>query len=231
MNKTVLQPIRYDDDGVAIYTTDQIDLYGIPSGTFYVIESVVYASNYGDSYVMEPKPVHRYCRLSRFRTTLLQLLGVTGFKTSRSLDMLDVVNDALPYSLSYTPTCMLWEEIRKVLKANKRQIFYNRIPVIAQNLDLATKKVVNRGLFNDIMNDFKKLERAFTTIKFNIDRIYFPSLRFIALKLCEEYNIQLPIDIPYCRTKQKFKSLHETYALLKCQIAEDEFNDVLINIC
>lgn len=118
----------------------------------------------------------------------------------------------------------MWEEIRKVLKVNQRQLFYNRIPVIAQELKLVTRRRISREKHMAIINDFKKLDGVFDDVKHMLKRKYFPSLRFMALKLCEEHGIQFPMNIPYCRTRQKFKMLNETFYMMQSKIAEDEFD-------
>jgi len=225
-----MKPFRVDPDGTEVYTTDQVDVYGLPNSLrFYVIETPEYAHPVQQEWfnIPEPKPVHRYCRLLRFKTTLYQLLGSTGFKTGRSNDLVDTVLQELPCSISYTPPCMLWEEIRKVLKKLKLHIFYNRIPVIANTLKLITHPRVSHKVMGEIIESFKKMSDAFDEIKHTLNRTYFPSMRFMALRLCQEYNVKLNIAIPFCRTIPRYTALHELYDKLMCKVAENELDALL----
>lgn len=225
-----MQPYRVDPDGTEVYTSDYIDLYGLPnSARYYVIETPEYTHPLQNDwlYIPETKPIHRYCRLLRFKTTLYQLLGSTGFKTERSNELVDRVLEELPCSIHYTPPCMLWEEIRKVLKKLKLHIFYNRIPVIANTLKLIQHPKVPHKVINEIISDFQKLSTAFDQIKHTLGRAYFPSMRFMALRLCQEHNVKLNISIPFCRTMPRYTALHEVYDKLLCKVAENELDALL----
>ena len=226
-----MYPIRYDDDGTAVFTTEQIDIYGYPTvDRYYVIETPQYVQPITPAVVWTPfvetKPPHRYCRLLRFRTTLSQLIGETGFKTGRSIDLIDNVMRELPCSISYTPPCMLWEEIRKVLKKQNLHIFYNRIPVIAAKLKLIQELKISTKTYKEILDQFKKLSEAFDQLKSTLGRTYFPSMRFMALRLCQEYNVNLNIDIPFCRTLPRYTQLNQVYNLLSCKVAENDFDNL-----
>jgi len=122
---------------------------------------------------------------------------------------------------------MLWEEIRKVLKKLKLHIFYNRIPVIANTLKLITHPRVSHKVMGEIIEAFKNMSDAFDEIKHTLNRTYFPSMRFMALRLCQEYNVKLNIAIPFCRTIPRYTALHELYDKLMCKVAENELDALL----
>lgn len=66
-----------------------------------------------------------------------------------------------------------------------------------------------------VIEKFKTMSFKFDSIKSSLDtRIYFPNLRYIALRLLEESGIVFNFDIPKIRTKRKLKVMEEIYGLI-----------------
>jgi hypothetical protein len=234
----MFEPIRIDEDGREVYTSDQIEVYGLPITTkeYYVLDLDVTAKPMLHTYETiqnfyfdkENKKVHRYCRKTRFRTTLAQLLGLNGFNTNKSKDMVNDIIYSLPWTTKYLPPCKAWEELRTILKRNQKQIFYNRIPAIAHKISNFVKnQPVDKEKIILILNDFEKMHNIFPKVQKELGRVYFPSLRFTALKLCAKYDIIPPVQIPLCRTMERYFKLSRIYSTIWCHIADYEFTMVL----
>lgn len=225
-----MQPYKFENQQ-AVFTSQQINNYGLPEDNgwdypYIVIEeeadSHPLTSSYESISNIRFKPVHRYCRISRFKIVLQQLMGDFGFSTKKSRDILSDVSFELPANISYTPPCLIWDTLWHVLKSNKISKYYNRIPAIIKRLNLAKYVKNNRTIFMKVMDDFKDLDRVFNTVKTKMKRNYFPSLRFIALKLLCRHGYSLPINIPFARTPAKVKRLEEDYDILWDKVGETE---------
>jgi hypothetical protein len=234
----MIKPKYIGKDGIAIFTTTQIDDYGTPESNgwtdkYYVVESVeligkpTYAQEL--QYRMERPPIHRYSRLTRFKMIVGQLLGHIGFVTERSKDMADEVGgEVSQFYRDYTPPCMVWETLRKVLKDNKRQIFYNRIHALAKRIGMIDhdSKITSRQ-WNALIEDFDSMHEIFPRIRHKLQRKYFPNLRFIALKLLKRHKVHLVIDVPLTRTPCKLAALEEDFSTIWQEI-EDEWLEFLL---
>lgn len=204
------EPIRVDQNGRATFTKNQVDIFGVPTkyASFEVIDNdQQYALSYADEENLKSqvKKVHRYSRTLRFRTLIFQLLNCVGFENRLSKEYIEDVKENLPENIIYTPPSRIWETLRKHLKGNNRRIFYNRIPALASDLDLVEPYSIRNSTrkINDILFDFDRLQEVFPEMKGELNRKYFPSLRFVALKLFEKHKVELPFPIPKMRTAAK----------------------------
>ncbi len=205
-----LQPIRFDDK-VAIFDTDQIDLFGPPElygyTNYQVIESSAHmVADWSFEQGRErARPIHRYNRVERFEFTLAQLLGLRG-------DIPYYVMAVMEYADKTPDKC--YNSIRSILKHYKFRKYYNRIPQIMFRLGLGNVFEWDRTdtTYRAIVNDFRKLQALFEQKKkFEWKRKYFPPLRFIAIKLIERYGGKCNFDINFIRTKRKQKSLGDIW--------------------
>ena len=82
-----VQPIRFDDDQVPVYTSQQIDLFGLPDHWGIVVYRVIELREDAAPFVMDFKmerdrnrlrPIHRYSRVERFESILYQLIACRG---------------------------------------------------------------------------------------------------------------------------------------------------------
>lgn len=230
------------ENGVHVYTSTYIDLYGVPDvEKFMVIEEPEYSHpvslSYFDQLQVEypkPKNVHHYSRFLRFKTVLSQILGLSGFKTQKSLLMLENVHEQMSSIYKYVPPCLAWDKVHKILRDHKYQVFYNRVPAILEIFEpvsISFKGIITPIIFHKILNKFRKMDTIFNKEKKNLGRKYFPSLRFIALKLLDEYGIKLPITIPLTRTTARLTSLTNTYNLLMLKIDENDFDFFIDQAC
>jgi hypothetical protein len=213
-----IQPIRIDPDFVPVYTSAQIKLFGIPDNwgmtCYRVIELKEDAAPFVTDFKMEQergrlRPIHRYSRVERFESVLYQLIGCRG-KVPKS-----IVNLVRENNYDKDPK-KVWNSIRKILKANHGRVYYNRISSIL--MCLGYNKKIQFGDSNElvrrIVQDFRILSGRFDTMKKTLKRVYFPSLRFIACKLLELYEVTFEFDIPFVRTPRKLKAMEEIWSLL-----------------
>jgi hypothetical protein len=226
------KPKYYNDEGVAVFTSVQIDDYGLPENhgfvdPYYVVESREFIGQptyeQGWQLKSELNNIHHYSRRIRFRTILGHLTGYIGFVTVKSNAMLDeVLESVTQFERDFTPPCMIWETLRKHLHEGRRQVFYNRIPAIAKKLKMIDREcIVTPKIWNSIIRDFDTMNEIFPRVRHKLARKYFPNLRFTALKLLEAYKVELPIRIPQARTAVKVKSLTEDYEKLWDYIYEE----------
>lgn len=77
-------PIKHDPDGVPVFSSTQIDDYGLPEHWGYEVYRVSESleANMVTDYKMEQemffRKIHRYSRVARFKVCLLNLLGERG---------------------------------------------------------------------------------------------------------------------------------------------------------
>lgn len=218
-----VQPIRYDQ-GLPIYTTEQVDLYGYPEDwgidNYLVIEERETSHPMVTDYQMETerrgalRPIHHYNRVERFQSILYQLIG------SRGVVPRLVITTIVQKGYDPHPD-RVWNSIRKLLKEHNWSLYYNRIPVILEQLGY--KRKIN---FNDqnafvlhIVNEFRKISARFEELKPQLERTYFPNLRYVVFKLLQENGATFEYSIPFLRTPRKEKVMDEIWSLLKTEVS------------
>lgn len=200
------------DGEIAVFTTEQVNLYGPPEyfgySKFYVVNNTEspmvmdYALENGDGRT-KFRPIHRYNRLERFTSTICTLLGG---KDSIPQEVLDV-----------TILCETWDECRAALKVEKMQKYYNHIPTIMKihGLDKPIQINLNDGVYMKMLNDFQIFQAAYNDLcrKGIITRKYFPSLRYIAFKIMEDNYAEFN-DVVFIRTPRKQKALDDIWDMI-----------------
>jgi len=235
----MLEPYRVDEFGVGYFKLASVQEFGRPEewgwlGAYNVIAEEedshprICTFKSSEAYhFIKPREVHHYCRISRFRSVLKHMMGLGGFSTRKSLDTLDEIAFELPINIKYTPPCLIWDAIWKLLKTNNISKYYSRIPTIIKKLKLGEFKSNNCvGVFIKVMDDFKDMDRVFEQVKESMDRKYFPSLRFIALKLLKRHNFDMPIAVPYARTSIKVDRLESDYDIFWNKLRELESEEL-----
>jgi hypothetical protein len=222
------KPHHYTASGRAVFTSEQLswarpDDFGF-FDEYEVIEeehsSHPLALNWVDERnLIKRRPVHRYSREERFKFTLAQLMGCSG-------DVPDHVLAAMPKSLYALDQDHLWEEVRRILKQHGWRLYYNRIPAILARLHLVPRSPSSTCTFQRIMEDFHRMHRVFSEIKQRLGRIYFPNLRYVAVRLMERHRIRLPFTIPKTRTFKKQESLDTIYDTIWTFIIDQDAQDV-----
>lgn len=209
-----MKPIRYEED-VAVFTTRDIDDYGYPEiygfTKYIVVETreLNLVTDYKMEHQYDLRPIHRYSRVARFKSTLFQLLGERGFVSDAAMGV--VKNYLKPDSSTK------WEDTRKILKHFRFRKFYDRIPTILSRLGygrsfdpLTSERVIA------IINDFRSLSDKFERTKETYNRKYFPNIRYIVFKLLDLHGIHLNYPVPFIRTDRKKKDLDSLWlGLLK----------------
>jgi len=236
-----MQPTYRDHTGRAIFSSSQVQKYGLPENNGWS-ETYLVAEEEADTHPLtttfktakeyafvKQREIHRYCRVSRFRSILRHIMGNGSLSTKKSMNFLDDIVHDLPILIKYTPPCLLWDEIRKTLKRNDGVKYYSRIPTIIKKLELANfDKSKNVHIFLRVMEDFREMDRIFELVKDDMQRTYFPSLRFTALRLLDRHGYTIPIAIPYARTSPRVDRLLKDYDIFWDKLRELE-NEGLID--
>jgi hypothetical protein len=197
-----MRPLKYDPDGIPCFCSFDIDDYGRPElygyKSYRVIESrdlnIVVDFKYSSA--CDLRPIHRYDRLLRFKNTLLNLIGERGKVPNHVLSMVK--------SFMKKDSKDPWNACRKILKHFKQRKYYDNIPYILKHLKLFdTFKIGNDFCLEDILNIFKRFVVEFEKKKGEYKRVYFPNMRYIALKLLKSFGIESSYKIPFARTARK----------------------------
>lgn len=209
-----MKPNRTDPDGVPVFTTRDIDDYGFPEHhgftVYRVIESrdLQLVTDFKTEQQYDLRPIHRYSRIARFKSTLYQLLGERGSVPPTVLAMVKaylVPNDPDP-----------WNSTRWILKHFKQSLYYNRIPFILNNL-LGTNshpKTTAKQL-DTIIKEYMVFASKFENMKHDCGLRYFPNMRFIVFKLLQKHSLFPNYPIPIIRTERKRKSLEKLWDSLQ----------------
>lgn len=212
-------PLRYEQ-GVPFFTSQQVDLYGYPHlygvDQYQVIELKEDAAPFVTDYDMEQerrgslRPVHHYNRVERFESILYQLLGCRGVVP------LTVIEHIQNVGFDLRPD-HIWDSVRSILKHQGWSIYYNRIPIILNQLGFAHRiEFGDRNAFLlDLVNQFRKISAKFEEMKSTLTRTYFPNLRYVAFKLLQENGAVFQYKIPFLRTPRKKKVMDELWEKLK----------------
>lgn len=200
-----MKPIRIDSDGINIFTTRQIDDYGMPELWGYTKYQVIeIRDNFVSDYKIEQERqftfTHRYSRIDRFKVTLLNLLGERGNIPDYVLTM--VKTYLKPDSVDK------WNDTRKLLKHFKKSRYYDNIPLILKQLKyVRCFPELKYSQIHLIMSDFQRISSFFEQHKHTYKRRYFPNMRFVVLKLLQKYGFTPAYPIPLVRTERKRKTL------------------------
>lgn len=204
----MIQPVDHWD-GVPVFSSDEVELYGEPEhfgyDNYYVIQTDASArpleSDYLYNQTISFRPIHRYSRIERFHFTLCYLVGYKGSVPEKVL----VACAHVPLNRK-----TIWNDIKMILKKNKWSIYYNRISLIINSLGLSITENMNNTIFEAILHDFQELHNLFeASKKKEWNRRYFLNLKFVALKLLDKYQIKFKVDIPLIKTQRKLKILND----------------------
>lgn len=208
-----MKPFKIDPDGVPVFSNLQIDDYGLPELWGYeqyrVSESLesVFVTDYKMEQEYFFRKIHRYSRLARFKVCLFNLLGERGQIPPHVLSM--VKSYLKPDSLDK------WNDTRKLLKHFKQRKYYDQIPTILKHLSYGRCfKALTSEQFENLFMDFKFLSEKFDRMKSDYQRKYFPSIRYIVLKLLDLHKVVPNYPIPLVRTSRKMKSLESLWEVL-----------------
>lgn len=201
-----MNPVRYEYN-TPIFYTSQLDIYGEPDYYGYkdyiVINDTESPLVYDFKMELERKmrPIHRYNRVERFSNTLAQLLGAKG----------NIPKQTITYIKYFYPKT--WNDVRDALKILKERKYYNMIPTIMSilKLDSPIKLKWNNLMFREMIKFFMVLQQSFFEKKYKLKRKYFPSIRFIALKILQHFGAKFDPELMFIRTKRKLQCLNEIW--------------------
>lgn len=215
-----MDPIRVEEDGTAIFTTDQIDDYGLPDDSkyplYYVIES---APKMLMSYVHEQqtqyRKIHRYDRDARFRTVVRNLLG-----DSKSVICDHFLNIVKAYMLQQQGVGK-FEGCRSIVRHFKKQQYYTLIPTMIIKMGYPPLLKIPSSvdlIMRRVFIHYKAFEQKFFQIQ--TSKKYFPNMKFLALTLLELNGVNID-EIPKLRTSRKLKAMEKIFL---------EINNQLVNL-
>jgi len=211
--------IHVDDDDISEPMSSVPSRCTTPDVTTWHRPAVEYVLDYEQECRLRSikrRPVHRYCRVTRFAFVLGQLLGLAG-------KVPDIVKHVcrVPFDrLGDVDPSKVWNIVRRQLKDMRMQLYYNRIPAILAHppirahLPWYTPPRVHDG-HRRVMRDFQLLHRAFDEIRPYLKRSYFPNMRYVALRLMERHDLLPPYAIPFARTARKRRSLGLLFDVLQ----------------
>jgi hypothetical protein len=209
-----MEPLRYDGK-VAVFSTRQVDLFGGPElygfeEYIVVVESqdrVVFGLDFPTTAKRSWRAVHRYSRVERFKTVLLDLVGGRGTVPKEVLD-------TVKYWGIDEREKKAWNSVRFILRVYGWKKYYNKIPDILKAMGMVREEIRSDQL-DEIMCRFKALSSQFERMKNILGRKYFPDLRYIALRLLEEVGVTSSFDAVKLKTRRKLKEYELVYDLLK----------------
>jgi hypothetical protein len=213
------QPVRVEF-GIPFYTSQQISIFGLPHlfgvDQYQIIELQEDSHPPVTDYDMEQerrgslRPIHHYSRVERFEQILYQLVGCRGVVPRVIvLHIQSVGFDQHPDRV--------WDSVRAILKKNNWSQYYNRIPIILDQLGFERKIDFgdNNAFVLNLVNEFRKISCRFEELKPQLVRSYFPNLRYVAFKLLQEHGAVFQYKIPFLRTPRKEKMMDELWELLR----------------
>ena len=159
-----------------------------------------------ESFWLNRKKKHRYCRIGRFKMVLFNLLSLSGRVSKRFVPYLKT---QLKRKNKKITRSKIWNQIRAVLKKNKLAKYYNRIPFMIKQITGLTYIGLSETKLRLILEDFQNMHKQFKfgSLSSKWSRSYFPNLRFIALTLLRKHGVEFPYKIPFLRTTRKRKTL------------------------
>jgi hypothetical protein len=208
-----MKPIKIDPDGVPVFISTDLEMYGFPEHWGYEMYRVVesrekeFVLDYDMEQNMDWRKVHRYSRLARFKATLLNLLGERGNIPQHVYNMVGTYLN--PASKDK------WNDTRKILKHYKQRRYYDNIPMILRQLkhDRCFTQV-NFDVLESVVKMFMHLSDKFERTKQEYSRRYFPNIRFIVFKILDAHGIKPNYPVPQIRTTRKQKSLEALWVSL-----------------
>ena len=212
-----MEPIRYEQ-GVAVFTNEQLDIWGEPPEKFkdyYVVDGQPsYVTSYAYKDQSQLKSIHRYDRLARFKKTLYNLLGECNLKQSISMStMTTLLAPVKAYVKDDSQNS--YEDARKILNHFGHKDWIPYIPAILKMTGKPAPLLVDQKNLSEtiqlVMEDFKMIERRFFREEgYKGKRKYCPNLKYIALKLLIDRGAQ-NVCIPLLRTKRKLVAIDQVY--------------------
>lgn len=166
---------------------------------------------YSDEQNMDWIKKHRYDRRGRFKVTLYSLLNIRGHVP---LPLMIEIRRELRTMKPKMSKSKIWNSIRRILKRNNNQRYYNCIPIII-NFCSGLSPDIEEGIIPKILENFHLMHYQFDQMAGDLNRCYFPNLRFIALKLIEHHGITYPYNAPKIRTARKLHYLNDMFDLFK----------------
>lgn len=206
-------PLRWDDDGYAIFSSVDIDDYGMPESWGYdrylVVEEPTYQIAYADHWKAMAK--HQYCRVTRFRLLVGCLLNQNSFSSKKGKKCLKKMGKV---NLDLNGDKSLWDHCCTSLKDAGFKKYYNWIPVILGDQNILDCSPNVKNLMASILLDFFQMHLIFDSVKNELGRKYFLPLRYTALKLAIKNGYDNPLKIPIAKTKIRLKKLDNDFAYI-----------------
>lgn len=226
---------EYYENGVPVFSKWQIDLFGVPNETSYLVldDVVTYLPSYADieNRIENLQHVHHYDRVQRFNTIVLQIVGDARITSKKGMKCIKKISKNLPPNIDLYPLPAIYEKVRHVMKIHGLKIYYNRIATILNEFNIANVRMHYTGeLVNNVLQDFLKMHYAFFKVRDQLKRTYFPNLKFVALKLLLKYGFSNPFNLKLAKTPARLQKLNNDYALIWKLIEDEELIEYMTSV-
>jgi len=179
------------------------DVYGV--WKYFVREDKTFVCDWRQIVDLErERPVHRYCRFERFEAILHHLCGGGWVAEEIVEEVMEQVED--------WDESRVWLNVQKCLRGMGMRRHYNRIPYILGQMGLG--EVMNRKPCGLVLEKFSQMSQKFDRIKHGLTRIYFPCLRYVAIRLLDMYGADFRIFVPIVKTPCKVAVMSEIFNIL-----------------
>jgi|WetSurMetagenome_2_1015567.scaffolds.fasta_scaffold00451_23 hypothetical protein len=170
-------------------------------------------NNYWERTQAKRKP-HLYCRKIRFRSYLFHILGVLG--TSPDIPISKLCSSKKLRNRIMKDPENSYEIIYRYLRKRKARRTYISIPWIISCLGGPRWNEIPYDVCTTILGKFNILHNNFNTYKKIIfNRLRFPKLHYIVLKMLMDEGIKFPYTIPLTRTRKRQPVLDSMYNWIK----------------
>jgi len=170
-------------------------------------------TNYWERSQAKRKP-HLYCRKIRFRSYLFHILGVLGTSPDIPIEKLSS-SKKLRNRILKNPENS-YEIIYRYLRKRKARRTYISIPWIISCIGGPKWNEIPYDICRTILEKFNTLHNNFNVYKkVNFNRLRFPKLHYIVLKMLIDEGVKVPYTIPLTRTKKRQVVLDSMYNWLK----------------
>jgi hypothetical protein len=226
---------NYFDNGIPVYSKYMIDLYGPPNLSAYIVidDSIEYLPSYNDinNRIENMNHIHRYDRIQRFNTILLQIIGDSRITSKKGLKCLKRVSKNLPHDYDLKPLSDIYQMVRHIMRRNGLKIYYNRIATILHEFNITdVRPHCSQYIVNNVIADFQKMHHKFNSLSDDMNRKYFPNLKYIALKLLFKYGFTNPFGLKLAKTPSRLQKLENDFKLIWDSIEEEELVEDLTSV-
>jgi hypothetical protein len=162
------------------------------------------------------RATHFYSRTVRFRSYLYHIIGSLG--TTPDIPISEILADIELKRRIQTNPSEAYELVYEYLRKRKRRKSYISIPWIINCLGGPRWKI-SYEILSRVETKFIILHTNFNNLKTKIfNRIRFPKLQYVVLRMLLDEGVEFPYNIPLTRTQKRQTNLDVIYHTMKRDI-------------